>query len=210
MFDQQRIAMVDGQLRTNKITDERVIDLFLALPREEFAPEGLKGSAYVDEDIDLGRGRSLMEPLVAARMMQHGEVKAGMNALVVAAGNGYLARLLVDLGLNVTALEVKTGLAGAGKAAVPEATWIVQDLDALPAGTFDRIFVGGAIPEVPNSWAKSLKPGGQVIAPLSGQCGNDGQLAVAIEVGGNLSSRMLCNAAVPALPEFAQTPGFSL
>ena len=210
MFDQQRIAMVDGQLRTNKITDERVIDLFLTLPREEFAPDGLKGSAYVDEDIDLGQGRSLMEPLVAARMLQHGEIEAGMTALVIGAGNGYLPRLLLDLGLEVTALEAAADLAEQGKAAAVGATWAVQELGSLPDGSFDRIFVGGAIPEIPAAWSKALAPGGQIIAPIAGARGNDGQLVIAVETNGLLSSRSLCNAAVPALPEFTQAPGFSL
>ena len=202
--------MVDGQLRTNRITDDRVIAAFLTLPRETFAPEGLRGSAYVDEDLDLGQGRSLMEPLVAARMMQHGAVAAGMTALVVAAGNGYLVRLLLDLGLEVTALESAADLAKQGKSSAAEATWLVQDLSLMPAGPFDRIFVGGAIPEVPAAWARALAPGGQIIAPISGYRGNDGQLVAAVEADCLLSSRILCNAAVPALPEFAQTPGFSL
>ena len=56
--------MVEGQLRTNGVRDEAVLDAILAVPRELYVPSPLRSSAYVDDDIPLGGGRSMMKPQV--------------------------------------------------------------------------------------------------------------------------------------------------
>ena len=61
-----RLNMVESQLRTNKVTDERVLDAFLTVPRARFVPLALRGNAYVDSDIPLGNGRAVMAPMVLA------------------------------------------------------------------------------------------------------------------------------------------------
>ena len=49
--DEARHNMVDNQLRANKVHDDRVLDAFLRLQRELFVPPGLRGVAYIDEDL---------------------------------------------------------------------------------------------------------------------------------------------------------------
>lgn len=208
VFEQQRIAMVDGQLRTNKIIAPNLIDLFLTTAREAFAPTGLEGAAYVDEDMDLGHGRVLLEPLVAARLLQAADPSPGDTALVIGGGNGYMPRLLCDLGCQVTVVEPVEVLAEQGRACVPEATWLMQDFATLPSGPYDLILVCGGISDIPMDWSAHVTEGGQILAPLSGQRGNDGRLVAAMRVNGILSSRTLANAAVPDLPEFTAAPMF--
>ena len=65
-YETARIRMVESQLRPNRVMDERVLGAFLEIRRELFVPEHLKAVAYVDEDLPLGKGRHLMEPMVAA------------------------------------------------------------------------------------------------------------------------------------------------
>ena len=62
--------MVDCELRPNKVTDERVLTAFETLPREEFVPRNQRAIAYVDEDLPLPGGRSMMEPMVLSRIVQ--------------------------------------------------------------------------------------------------------------------------------------------
>ena len=69
-----RLNMVEGQLRTNEVTDTALLEAFLATPRERFVPEALRGAAYVDDDLPLGGGRHLLEPLVLARLVQLAEM----------------------------------------------------------------------------------------------------------------------------------------
>src|SRR5271156_3552534 len=91
MFDYRaaRLNMVESQLRTNKVTDASVLEAFLAVPRERFVPEPLTGSAYVDEDIPLGGGRYLLEPMVLARLLQLAEVGPDAGVLEIGARTRY-------------------------------------------------------------------------------------------------------------------------
>ena len=54
--DEARHNMVDNQLRANKVHDDRVLDAFLRLQRELFVPPGLRGVAYIDEDLPVAPG----------------------------------------------------------------------------------------------------------------------------------------------------------
>jgi Protein-L-isoaspartate(D-aspartate) O-methyltransferase (PCMT) len=118
IYDTARANMIESQLRPNKVTDERVTDAFSRLRRELFVPEHLRGVAYVDEDLPLGRGRYLMEPMVAARLLQALMPGPKETALVVGAGVGYEAALLALLTRNVVALEPDEELARFGRAAL--------------------------------------------------------------------------------------------
>ena len=55
MVDYQRARqnMVENQLRTNKVNDQRILQAFETLPRELFVPEVARGYAYIDEDLAL-------------------------------------------------------------------------------------------------------------------------------------------------------------
>src|SRR5436305_10068540 len=120
LHDIARVNMIESQLRPNKVTDERIIEAFSRLRRELFVPEHLRGVAYVDEDLPLGRGRYLMEPMVAARLLQALMPDRKETALVVGAGVGYEAALLASLTRSVIALDADEELARLGRAALVE------------------------------------------------------------------------------------------
>ncbi len=65
-----RRNMVDGQLRPNRVTNAQLLAAIGDLPRERFLPPGLQSVAYADDDVPLGKGRFLMEPMVLARLLQ--------------------------------------------------------------------------------------------------------------------------------------------
>src|SRR5262245_48563058 len=92
-----RQHMVDSQIRTNKVTDERLIEAIRALPRERFVPEPIRARSYVDDDVELSPGRYLMEPMVTARLIQAADVKPTDMVLVVGAASGYSSALLAKL-----------------------------------------------------------------------------------------------------------------
>ena len=64
--------MVDGQVRTFDVTDRAVLAAMDEVPRERFVPDGSVALAYSDRALDLapagGRGRSMLPPMVLARM----------------------------------------------------------------------------------------------------------------------------------------------
>src|SRR5258706_15047815 len=96
-YQTARANMVESQVRTNKVTDPVLIEALSTVPRELFVPAGMRGIAYVDEDLDLGAGRCLMEPMVLARLLQTAAVTPQDTLLEVGCGTGYGVALAARL-----------------------------------------------------------------------------------------------------------------
>jgi protein-L-isoaspartate(D-aspartate) O-methyltransferase len=209
-----RAKMIESQLRPNRVTDERVIEAFSRLRRELFVPEHLRGVAYVDEDLPLGRGRYLMEPMVAARLLQALMPDRKESALVLGAGVGYEAALLALLTRSVIALEDDEELARLGRAALVDhriASVICVETPAAaghrPRAPYDMILFGGAAAEIPSEIAAQLAEGGRMAAVLRPGAGV-GRATLTTRTGGVLAHRVIFDAATPLLPGFAPKPVF--
>ncbi len=55
-FSTARQKMVDGQVRPSDVTDIRIIDAMLEVPREAFVPENQRAMAYLDLDLEVSGG----------------------------------------------------------------------------------------------------------------------------------------------------------
>ena len=214
VYETARAKMIDCQLRPNKVTDERIINAFARVQREFFVPEHLRGVAYVDEDLPLGKGRYLMEPMVAARLLQAAMPDRKDTALVVGAGVGYEAGLLALLTRSVVALEEDAELARLGRAALVDhriaAVSYVEE--ALGAGhrqraPYDVILFAGAVAAIPSEIAAQLSEGGRLAAVLRPGQGV-GRATLTTRTGGVLAQRVIFDAATPLLPGFVPKPAF--
>lgn len=214
VHDDARINMIEGQLRPNKVTDERVIDAFTRIRRERFVPLPLRALAYLDDDLPLGGGRYLMKPMVAARLLQAATVQPKDVALVVGAGVGYEAAVLSLLARSVVALEENAELARIGRSALVDhriaAVSYVEAPLALghrPRSPYDVILFGGAVAAVPPEIGGQLAEGGRLVVVLRPhEC--VGRATLIGRTGGVLASRAIFDAATPLLPGFAAKPGF--
>ena len=135
-FALARRNMVEGQLRPNRVTNSQLLAVIGALPREKFLPDGLRSVAYSDEDVPLGNGRFLMEPMVLARLIQTLQPRETDRALVVASGRGYGAALLARLVKSVVAIESDAALAAAAERTAKELglAGVEQKVGPLEAG----------------------------------------------------------------------------
>jgi protein-L-isoaspartate(D-aspartate) O-methyltransferase len=184
------------------------------LRRELFAPEHLRGVAYIDEDLPLGRGRYLMEPMVAARLLQAMMPGAKETALVVGAGVGYEAAILALLTRSVIALEDDEQLARLGRAAlVDHRIGSVVYVDGpLKAGhrqraPYDLILFAGAVAEIPPEIAAQLAEAGRMAAVRRAAQGL-GRATLTTRTGGVLAHRVIFDAATRLLPGFVPKPAF--
>jgi protein-L-isoaspartate(D-aspartate) O-methyltransferase len=208
-----RQHMVDSQVRTNKVTDERLIEAIRTLPRERFVPDRARARAYLDDDLEIAQGRFLMEPMVTARLIQAAEVKAEDIALVVGAGSGYAAALLSRLANTVVALEAEPQLsqrAGAAFAELSIDNAIVFE-GPLSAGCpkhapYNVIYLDGAVEQVPAALTGQLADGGRLVGVLLEQ--GVGRASLWIKSGNVVSRRVLFDANVAPLPGFATPPRF--
>ncbi len=209
-----RHNMVESQVRTNKVTDDRLLAAMSELPRELFVPDGQRGVAYVDEDLPVGGDRWLMEPMVLARLVQALEPDPDDLALHIGCGTGYGAAVLARLCGAVVALESDQALAEGATALLGELGIdnVAVITAALASGyakqaPYDVILFGGAIGEVPEAVAAQLAENGRMIAVVAGQSGV-GKATLFTRQRGALSSRVLFDAATPLLPGFELKPGF--
>jgi protein-L-isoaspartate(D-aspartate) O-methyltransferase len=208
-----RQHMVDGQVRTNRVTDERLIEAIRTLPRERFLPERARARAYLDDDVEIASGRYLMEPMVTARLIQAAEAKADDMALVVGGGTGYAAALLARLAHTVVALESEPALAQRasavfGELAIDNAVVFEAPLNAgCPKhAPFNVIYLDGSVEQVPSSLTGQLAEGGRMVGVLQDR--GVGRATLWIKTGNAVSHRVLFDANVAPLPGFATPARF--
>ncbi len=212
-FVTARNMMVDGQVRPNKVTDPRIITAMRNLPRERFLPADLAALAYCDEDVPLPGGRAMMEPMVIARLVQLAELAIGDQVLVAACGTGYGAALIASCGATVTAFEEDEGLLAIARSTLASVTPAVKLVpgrltEGYP-GNWDVILIEGAVPDIPSSYTRLVKPGtGRLLTVLAGR-GRVGKAVIAERSGDNLVTRALFDCATPVLPALQVTSGFT-
>jgi protein-L-isoaspartate(D-aspartate) O-methyltransferase len=212
-FAAARNHMIESQIRTNKVLDERLIEAMRELPREAFLPEALQARAYIDDDLPLGAGRYLIEPMVVARLLQSADVRATDNTLVVAAGTGYAAGLLAKLASSVVAVEADADLSNRGIAAlarlsIANVVWHKGNPTegAAKQGPYDVILIDGGVEVVPTALLDQLAEGGRLVTVR-----RDNRLGHAILMQkdrGAVSQRILFDANVPLLAAFAKPQDF--
>jgi protein-L-isoaspartate(D-aspartate) O-methyltransferase len=206
--------MIESQLRPNKVTDQRLLGAFASIRRELFVPEHLREVAYIDDDLPLGGGRYLMEPMVAARLLQTAAFERTDVMLVVGAGTGYEAALSSVLARNVVALEEDPELARQARAALVEhaiASVAVVEGPLLqgyrPRAPYDVILFAGAVAEVPVEISSQLAEEGRLLAVVKSGS-TIGRATVTIRTSGLLARRVIFDAATPLLPGFSPRPVF--
>jgi protein-L-isoaspartate(D-aspartate) O-methyltransferase len=214
VYEAARAKMIESQLRPNKVGDERVLAAFARIRRELFVPVALRGIAYVDEDLPVGSGRYVTEPMVAARLLQAAAPRPGDTALVVGAGVGYEAALLGLLARNVVAVEEDAGLARQARDALVEHSIAAVNVVEGPLrqgyrmrAPYDVILFGGAVEEVPSEIAVQLAEDGRMVAVVK-RAGEVGRATLHLRTGGVLARRVLFDAATHLLPGFAAAPEF--
>ena len=120
-FEAARATMVESQLRTDRVTDRRILAAFAALPRESFVPAAKRDLAYSDAalevwpSLDGGPARYLLPPVVLARLIQLASVEAKDSVLDIGCAAGYSTAILSHLAQVVTAVEAEPELAATAR-----------------------------------------------------------------------------------------------
>ena len=206
--------MVSGQIRTNRVTDERLIEAMEEIPRERFVPHAKRGVAYVDEDVEIASSRYLMEPMVLARLIQESNIAADDMVLDVGCGTGYATAVMSRLAGTVIALDVDKSLASEaertlGAVGADNAIVVTGPLAEGYArqAPYDAILLGGAVDHLPQALADQLAEGGRIVGVLR-EAGRVGQATLWAKHRGALSSRSLFEASLPPLPGIARPVRF--
>jgi protein-L-isoaspartate(D-aspartate) O-methyltransferase len=168
-----RQYMVDSQLRARGISDPRVLDAMLRVPRHEFISEPYRAQAYEDHPLPIGDGQTISQPYIVALMLESLHLGPTDKVLEVGTGSGYVAALLAELTAQVFSVERHSSLAesaskllaGLGYANV--SVVIGDGALGLPAcAPFDAILVSAAALHLPPALPAQLRDSGRMIIPI--------------------------------------------
>lgn len=214
-FATARQKMVDGQVRPSDVTDIRILDAMLAVPREAFVPENKQALAYLDLDLDVAEGgaaaRFLIKPAVLAKMLQAAEIKQTDRVLVVGCATGYAAAVIARfVGPLVTATESDPALAAKAKTVLAGEKAIVRtapsaDGDSADA-PYDVIVLNGATEVVPERLYGQLRDGGRLVGVFA--TSQPARATIVTSSHGDYGHRTLFDAAAPVLPGMERVPAF--
>lgn len=214
-FAERRTTMVDTQIRPSDVTKFPIIDAMLSVPREQFVPVEKRETAYVGDHIDLGGGRSLLDPRVFAKMLEAANIQRSELVLDIGAGLGYSAAVFAHLTDAVIALEDDAGRVQEAERALAEAgVDNVAMLEGVLAegapkhGPYDVIFIEGAVQSVPEAISDQLSEGGRIVAIFAD--GALGAVRVGYRIDGEMTWRFAFNASAPLLDGFEAAKEFAL
>ena len=171
-FEAMRHAMVASQLRTNAVSDARVVATMARVPREAFLPAEVRGIAYRDTAVPLGRGRSQNVPIATGRLLTEAWLLASDRVLLIGAAGGYTAAVLAGLVAEVVAVESDQTLAAAARAALAGYANVTLVEGPLEAGheagaPYDVLMIDGAVEHVPDALVAQIRAGGRAVAGIA-------------------------------------------
>lgn len=208
-----RRNMVDSQVRTWEVLDERVLELLRRAPREAFVPAAFRNLAFADMQIPLGAGQVMMTPKLEGRLLQALDIEPDDRILEIGTGSGWLTWLLASLGREVVSVEIVPELhhQAAAKLAAHGMGNATLELGDGARGwdryaPYDAIVVTGSLPLLPESFQKSLAARGRLFAIIGRSPAMEARLIRRLD--GGLESTTLFETDLPPLLNAPAPDGF--
>ena len=208
-----RHAMVASQLRTNAVSDQRVLVAMNMLPREAFVPADARAIAYRDTALPVAGGRAINLPMVTGRLLTEAYLEKSDRVLLIGAAGGYTAAILAQIVADVVAVEEDASLAALARAALADAGNVTVVEGPLSAGhaagaPYDVLIVDGAVEHLPQALVDQVKTGGRVVAGIIERGVIRLSSGRKTEGGFGLSPFLDCDCVV--LPGFAKPKAFTV
>jgi len=172
-YEFARRRMVESQLRLRGISDQRVLDAMLRVPRHEFTPAQHRREAYEDHPLPIGEGQTISQPYMVAIMLDLLALKPSDKVLEVGTGSGYATALLAELAAEVVSVERHATLADEARGVLGALGYKNVRVVAgdgsrgFPASApYDAILVSAGACEVPHALVEQLAEGGRMIIPV--------------------------------------------
>lgn len=172
-YQAERENMVEKQLKKRGIHDAQVLKAFRTVPRHQFVSRNLRGEAYTDGPLPIGKGQTISQPYMTAIMTQCAKVAPGQRVLEIGTGSGYQSAILAELGAEVYTVERIPELLERAQETLRQLRY---DQVHLRMGNgslgweeeapFDIIIVTAGAPEIPEPLLEQLALGGRLVIPL--------------------------------------------
>ena len=170
-IEQARFNMIEQQIRPWDVLDTSVLSLLAVVKREDFVPAQHRALAFMDLEVPLPGGQTMLAPKVEARLLQELAPARHEKVLEVGTGSGHMAALLAHKAQRVISLEIRPELVALARGNLQRAAVVNVDVreadgaQGLPAeAPFDAIMLSGGVAEVPQVLFDQLKVGGRLAA----------------------------------------------
>lgn len=189
-LEQNRLNMIEQQIRTWDVLKQDVLDLLVVVKREAFVPDVYKALAFFDTEIPLPCGENMLTPKMEARILQEVAPQKHENVLEIGTGSGYMAALLSYKARHVTSIEIEpelkaladknlsdygitnvTALLGDGAQG-----WTGTSSEGGDTASYDVIVISGSLPVLPDTFLKKIKVGGRIFAIIGEAPAMSGQI----------------------------------
>ena len=176
IFTQRRQSMVINQLQSRDITDSKVLQAILTVPRHQFVDQRIVNSAYNDFPLSIGEGQTISQPYIVALMTQLLELKEGEKVLEIGTGSGYQAAVLAEIVEEVYTVEIYESFSKKSEKLLTDLGY--QNIKFKVGdgyhgweehAPYDAIIVTCAPDHVPPSLLQQIKDdGGRIVIPVGG------------------------------------------
>lgn len=171
-----RKQMVDEQLRARGISDERVLEAMLKVPRHLFVEESLRPRAYGDYPLPIGEDQTISQPYIVALMTEALQLRGTEKILEIGTGSGYQTAILAELCKDVCSIERFSSLATNAMELLKRLGYTNIKIK-IGDGTlgwpeeapFDGIIVTAGSPDIPKPLVEQLKVDGIIVIPVGGK-----------------------------------------
>lgn len=178
--DSYRIArkrMIDEQLISRGIKDQRILIAMMDVPRHLFVALGMETQAYEDRPLPIGYEQTISQPFIVAYMTEALMLKGSERVLEIGTGSGYQAAILAQMVEEVFTIERVSSLSIKARQVIyklPNARRVKFKIGDGSIGwpemsPFDSIMVTAAAPSAPMKLCEQLKDGGRLVIPIGGE-----------------------------------------
>jgi len=201
-YEFARKKMVQEQIAARGISDRRVLDAMLKIPRHIFVQEAMAAQAYSDSALPIGEKQTISQPYMVALMTEQLALTGREKVLEVGTGSGYQTAILANLSDRVCTVERIRPLALRARKCLDTLRMFnvmlrINDSPDSPIGweeeaPFDAIIVTAGAPAVPDVLIEQLACGGRLVIPVGDEDeqrllkimkDEDGKLATSVSVG---------------------------
>ncbi len=193
------------------INDQRVLEAFKTIPREEFVPSCFESKAYRDAPLEIGYGQTISQPFTLLSMVELLNVEKTDKVLEIGAGSGYGAAILGQLASQVYAVEIVPELVKLAQENLNQAK--IDNVEVIEwdgsrgydrESPYDKVIISAACSEIPSALIEQLGENGIIVAPVGD--GRSQVMTKCIKYNGDLKKSHFGNYAfVPLTGKFGQS-----
>jgi protein-L-isoaspartate(D-aspartate) O-methyltransferase len=175
-YVKQRTRMVDSQIRSRGIGDQRVLKVMETIPRHLFVDEALRDQAYNDNPLPIDERQTISQPYIVALMTEALKLKGNEKVLELGTGSGYQTAILAELAERVFSIERIASLSSGARKILDSLNYYNVAI-RVGDGTygwkeespFDAIIVTAGAPDIPKTLVEQLIVGGRLVIPIGGR-----------------------------------------